>query len=282
MDLKYYLKKAQKEKWAIGQFNFSTIEQLRGILKAAQNLKSPVILGTSEGESNFLGLEEIVALTEISKMKYNVEAYLNLDHGKDTEYLKKAVDLGYSAIHFDGSGISLEKNIKITEMLAKYAHKRGVLIEGELGAIKGESSFHSEEAVVRKEDFALPEDVKRFEKETKTDSLAVAVGNIHGVYKEKKKIDLERLKEISEKAKSFLVLHGGSDIENDDIKKAIMLGIVKININTELRMAWKEGFMKNLTGNEIKPYKILPFVQDLIQKKVEEKIHLFGSAGKIK
>ena len=280
MNLKSYLKKAQKEHWAIGQFNFSTLDQLKGILSAAKELKSPVILGTSEGESGFLGLEEIVALTEISKAKYKVDAFLNLDHGKNLDLLKKAVDLGYSAVHFDGSGMPLEENIRKARKIAEYAHKRGALAEGELGAVKGESVFHNERAVIEEKDLTLPEDVIRFLKETKVDSLAVAIGNIHGVYKGGKNIDLERLKEIALKCKGFLVLHGGSDIKESDIKQAVNLGIVKININTELRIIWKESLINALKTGDFKPYKILPQVQDSIQKKVEEKINLFGSTGR--
>lgn len=280
MNLKSYLKKAQKEHWAIGQFNFSTHDQLRAIFIAAEELKSPVILGTSEGEIGFLGIKETVALVEILKAKHKVNAFLNLDHGKDMNLLKKAADLGYSAVHFDGSGLSLKENIKNTKKIAEYAHKRGVLVEGELGRIKGESVFHKEEAVIKEEELTSPDEVKMFLKETKADSLAVAIGNIHGVYKGGKNIDLERLKEISLASNAFLVLHGGSDIKESDIKEAVKLGIVKININTELRIIWKESLINSLKTDDFKPYKILPQVQNLIKEKVEEKINMFGSNGK--
>ena len=261
MMLKDYLKKAQKEKFAIGQFNFSTIEQLKGILAAAEKTKSPVILGTSEGESKFLGLKEILALVEISKMKYKVSAFLNLDHGKDLNYIKKAIDLGYSAVHFDGSSLPLEKNIRYAKKVVEYAHKKGVLVEGELDPIeKGGST--------------LPEKAERFVKETKVDSLAIAIGNVHGMHKNLK-LDLERLKEINNRVDAFLVLHGGSGIPNVQIRKAIKYGIIKININTELRLAWKEALAKSLKTQEIKPYKVLPKVQKAVQEKVEEKIKVF-------
>jgi len=262
MTLKDYLNKAKKEKWAIGQFNFPTIEQLRGILVAAHGMKSPVILGTSEGESKFLGLEEILALVEISKMKYNVSAFLNLDHGKDLDYIKKAIDFGYSAVHFDGSDLPLEKNIRYAKKVVEYAHKKGVLVEGELDSIKKQSSTSLKEA-------------EKFIKETKVDSLAIAIGNVHGMHKNPK-LDFERLKEINNRVNSFLVLHGGSGIPNVQIRKAIKFGIVKININTELRLAWKRTLAKSLKAQEIKPYKILPKVQKAVQEKVEEKIKLFN------
>jgi len=263
MTLKDYLKKAQKQKFAIGQFNFSTLEQLRGILAAANKMKSPVILGTSEKESKFLGLKEILALVEISKMKYKVPAFLNLDHGKDLDCIKKAIDFGYPAVHFDGSDLSLEKNMKYAKKVVEYAHNKGVLVEGELEGIeKGNLSSLNE--------------VERFVKETKVDSLAIAIGNRHGFYRDVK-LNFNRLKEIKEKTNTFLVLHGGSGISDIQTKKAINLGIVKINLNTELRIAWKGALLRSLKTQEIKPYKILPQVQKTIQEKVEKKLKLFNS-----
>jgi len=266
MTLKDYLEKAKKEKWAIGQFNFSTIEQLRGILTAAKKLKSPVILGTSEGESKYLGLREIIALVEISKTKYNLPVFLNLDHGKDLNWLKKAIDFGYPAVHFDGSGLLLEKNIEYAKKIVGYAHKKGVLVEGELESIE-------------KRNLTSPEKAEEFIKQTEVDSLAVAIGSVHS---EAGKLNFKRLQEIHKKTNAFLVLHGGSGIPELEIKKAIKLGIVKININTELRLAWKRGLIKSLKNKEIKPYKILPEVQKFVQKKVEEKIKIFGSKNKCK
>lgn len=282
MVLKDYLKKAQKGGWAIGQFNFSTPEQLRAILTAATNKKSPVILGTSESESKFLGLKEILAFVEISKTKYKIPIFLHLDHGKDVKFIKGAIDFGYQSVHFDGSDLPLEKNIKYTKKITEYGHRKGVLVEGELGYIKGGSEFHREKAKIEKKNLTRPEEVQRFIKETGVDSLAIAIGNIHGIYAKMPKLDFKRLKEIRRVANNFLVLHGGSGIPEKEIKEAIKLGIVKININTELRLVWRqslEGFFKR-NPQEIKPYKILPEVQKEIQKKVAEKIKLFGSVNR--
>jgi fructose-bisphosphate aldolase class II len=284
MNLKQYLAKAKKEKWAIGQFNFCTLEQLRGILAAAKELKSPVILGTSEGEVKYLGMEETVALVEISKKKLGIpNVFLNLDHGKDPEMVKKAVDLGYSAVHFDGSGLLMKDNMRISKKLAEYAHKKGVLFEGEIGAVKGDSAIHKEKIVIDKSDLATPEDANKYLKETRADSLAVAIGNIHGIYSEKKKINFKLLENIDDKAKAFLVLHGGSDIDKEDIKRAINIGISKININTELRVLWRKALDEVMEKNkeEVKPYKIMTYVEELIKNKVKEKINLFASNGKI-
>jgi len=200
MNFKKYLTKAKKEKWAIGQFNFSTFEQLRGILRAGEKMKSPLILGTSEGESRFLGLREIVALFEIAKTEYDVSAFLNLDHGKDLKWIKDAVNYGYDAVHFDGSGLSYEDNVKKTKEVVLYAHKKGVLVEGELGKVTGSSVVHRGKSEIKKEDLTLPAKVKEFVKETGVDSLAVAIGNIHGVFKKMPELDFERLKEIRKKS----------------------------------------------------------------------------------
>lgn len=266
MNLKYYLNKAKREKWAIGQFNFSTLEQLRGILAAAKKLKSPIILGTSEGELGYLGLAETVALVEISKVKYGIPAFLNLDHGNNISLVKKCIDFGYSAVHFDGSNISLKKNIKYVKKITEKAHKKEILVEGEIDGIgKGLTN---------------PEEATKFESETNIDSLAIAIGNRHGYHK-KVKLNFKKLKEIKKNNGAFLVLHGGSGISNSQIKEAIKEGIVKVNVNTELRMAWKEALKKEISGKEIKPYKILPKIEKRVQKKVEEKIRVFSSINKI-
>lgn len=265
--LKDILKKAQENKYAIGQFNFSTLDQLKGILAGAKRLKAPVILGTSEGELSFLGLEEVIALFEISKTKYDVQAFLNLDHGKDLSLIKRCVDYGFSAVHFDGSALPLEKNIEYAKKVVRYAHKKGVLVEGEVETIGNLKSI------------APLKDLERFVRETGVDSLAISIGNIHGMHKNVK-LDFNRLKEASKAIDSFIVLHGGSGISRGQIKKAIRFGVVKINVNTETRIIWKKSFLKVLKKKEIKPYMIVPVVEKAIQKKVEEKIRLFGSNKK--
>ncbi|HHE76770.1 MAG TPA: class II fructose-bisphosphate aldolase [Candidatus Parcubacteria bacterium] len=286
MTLKHYLQKAQKENWAIGQFNFSTLEQLRGILAAAAKLESPVILGTSHGESQYLGIREIIALVEISKMKYKVPAFLNLDHAKDFQDIKTAIDYGYPGVHFDGSDLPLEKNIEYAKKVMRYARKKNVLVEGEVGAIGTESSKIYRKFKLNKSNLTKPEDAERFVKETGVDSLAISIGNFHGVKTKGKnpRLQIERLREIKERTgNTFLVLHGGSGTRDDDIRKAISAGIVKININTELRLAYANGIKKNFQKRnpEIAPYKYLFSAMEAVQKKVEEKIKLFGSVGKI-
>jgi len=277
MNLRYYLKRAQKEGWALGQFNFSTLEQLKGIILAAKKLRAPIILGTSEKESKFFGLKESLALIKIAKVEHQIPLFLNLDHSKDLDWLKKAIDLKYELIHFDGSELSLDKNIKFAKKIVEEAHKKEVLVEGEVGYLREKTTK------IKKKDLTKPEEVKKFVEETLVDSLTISIGNIHGIVSSMPKLDFERLKEIRKKTNAFLVLHGGSGISKIQIKKAIKLGIVKININTELRLAWRKFLEKSLRKNikEIRPYKILPKVSEEIEKIVTEKIKLFGSVNKI-
>jgi len=286
MKLRHYFKKAQKEKWALGQFNFSTLSQLKGILFAAKELNSPIILGTSEGEARFFGLEEIVNLVKFYQRKFKTPIFLNLDHGKDSNLIKKAIDLGYDAVHFDGSELPFKENIKITKKVVKYAKKYGILVEGEVGRISTESSkVYQKKFKIKEADLTKPEDVKIFVKETNVDSLAVSIGTFHGVEITgiNPKIQIERLKKIKNRAESaFLVLHGGSGTPGEDIKEAIKFGIVKVNINTELRLAFTntlKGFFKK-NPEEITPYKFLPSVILAVEKVVKEKIKLFRSYNK--
>jgi len=286
MNFEEYLEKAIKGKWAIGQFNFSTLEQLKGILAAASKNRSPAILGTSEGEYKFLGIKEIIALVELAKAACKIPVFLNLDHGKNLDLIKEAIDYGYNAVHFDGSGLSLEENIKKTKKVVAYARKKNVLVEGELGVIPGESKSQKGGLILKKENLTSPADVQKFIKTTKVDILAVSIGNVHGVYELMPKLDIGRLKEIEKITTPKgvgLVLHGGSGIPDSDIKKAIASGIVKINFNTELRMAWRGALEVYFKENpkELKPYKILPWVQNKIKEKVEEKIFLLNSKNKL-
>jgi len=282
-----YFKKAQKEHWAIGQFNFSTLSQLKGIIEAAKKMKSPIILGTSEGESKFLGLEQAAALKSVFQKETGLPIFLNLDHGKSFEYLKEACDSGYEAVHFDGSELLIEENIERTKEVVKYAKKFGILVEGEVGLIGTETSkVYEEKFELKEKDLTNPEEAEKYIKETGVDSLAVSVGTFHGITVKggNPRIRLERLKEIKEKVgDKFLVLHGGSGTLEEDIKKAVELGIVKVNINTELRLAYTNTLKKVLEENpkEIRPYKQLPEAIEAVQKVVEAKIQLFGSDNKL-
>jgi len=283
-NLKYYFKKAQKEGFAITQFNFSDFTQVKAVVEVAKKLNSPIILGTSEGESKFFGLKEAVAIRNVLREETGLPIFLNLDHGKSVEYVKKAVDAGYDMVHFDGSKLPLEENIKLTKLAVKYANWRGVLVEGEVGKIGTDSSkLYTEKFEIKEEDLTKAEDAQRFVQETNVDLLAVSCGNFHGI--ESSGVDpelrLDILKKIKEVVNIGLVLHGGSGTPDESVKGAIKLGIVKININTELRLAFSKGLKEALTTtDEIVPYKFLLEAQKAVEKVAELKINTFGSADK--
>ena len=285
-NLKHYFEKAETEKFAIPQFNFSDFRQMKEIAEKATELKSPVILGTSEGESKFFGLEEAVALRDVLRKRTGMPIFLNLDHGKSFEYLKQAADAGYDMIHFDGSKLPLDENIKIAKEVVKYAKKKKILVEGEVGKIGTDASrLYSEKFEIKEEDLTKPEDALKFLNETGANLLAISMGNFHGI--EISGVDpnlrLDVLKAVKEKiGDALLVLHGGSGTPEDDIKEAIKMGIVKININTELRLAFSGNLRRFLDNNkeEIVPYKFLVDAINSVERVVEVKINLFGSANK--
>jgi len=281
------LQNAKIGKYAIGQFNVSTDEQLRATIEVAKDLKSPVIIGTSESERKFIGIKQAVALVESWQEETGLPIILNSDHCKTFESAKQAVDAGYSAVHFDGSELSFEENIKITKQVVDYAKDINpeILVEGELGYLRGDSEIH-EKIEIKQEDLTKPEQAKEFVEKTRIDSLAIAIGNIHGIEsdRENPSLYLDRLKEIQKAVPdTFLVLHGGSGTPDKDIKRAIQLGVVKININTEIRIAYSDALEEEIKEHpeEVKPYKILTPAVEAVKKVVEEKIRLFGSERRV-
>lgn len=290
--MKEILKKAQSEKYAIGAFNFSTAEVLKATVAVAKELSSPIIVATSENEAEFFGMAEAAALVSAWRHGTKLPIILNLDHGKSLASIKKAVEAGYNAVHFDGSSLIYEENIALTKAVVDYVRKfekeygADIIVEGELGYLRGASELHEEALVIKPEDLTSPEQAKDFVERTGINSLAVVIGNAHGVFaKGEERLNLERLAQIKSVLGEsvFLVLHGGSGIPFDDVKKAIELGIVKVNVNTELRMAYQEGLVEEIKAKptETTPYKILAPSFEAVKKVVGEKIKMFGSDNKI-
>lgn len=290
--MKRILKQAQQGKYALGAFNFSTAEVLKAIVAGAKEMSAPIIVATSEGEAGFIGMMEAAALVSAWRIASKIPIILNLDHGKSLEKIKKAIAAGYNAIHFDGSGLNYQENLKQTKAVVDYVREvektfyRDIIVEGELGYLRGSSSLHKEALEIKPEDLTKPAQAKEFVEKTGIDSLVIAIGNAHGVFaKGEEKLNLERLAEIKNAVgkKVFLVLHGGSGIPEDDVKKAIELGIVKVNVNTELRAAYKFGIEKELKEKpeETTPYKILAESVGAVKEVVRNKIKIFGSENKI-
>jgi len=280
------IKNAQKGKYALGQFNITTDEQIKAIVEIAKDLKSPIIIGTSESERKFIGVNQVVALVNTWQKETGMPIILNADHCKSFESAKEVIDAGYSSVHFDGSEFPLAKNIEITKSVVEYAKRKNpdIIVEGEVGYLRGGSDVHKEKIEIKEEDLTKPEEAREFVEKTKVDSLALAIGTVHGIEAEAEKINLKRLKEIKKAIPdTFLVLHGGSGVADKDVQEAIKLGIVKININTELRVAYSKGLKKEIKEHpeEVKPYKILALAVEEMKKVVAEKIKLFGSSGRV-
>lgn len=269
----------------MGQFNFSSAEQLKGIVAAAQNVRSPLLVGTSEGDSTLIGIRQAAAIVEAYRKETGLPIFLNFDHGKSLEHIKEAIEAKYDAIHCDASELGLEENIAKTKQAVSMAREKKIsVVEGELGKIFGRSQVHKEKTIaLSKDDFTNPEEARRFSKETGVDSLAVMFGNVHGVYEQMPHLDFERLQEIKKCVECFLVLHGGSGILKDEIQQAIAQGIVKINISTELRLAFAQALRKELAvhEDEITPYAFFPPAIEAVRSIAEAKMRLFGSTDRV-
>ncbi|MDA1337162.1 MAG: class II fructose-bisphosphate aldolase family protein [bacterium] len=285
-DLRYYYAKARKEGFALVQFNFCTAEQLQGIVRAGVKHNAPLLVGTSEGDSKFLGKAQAVALVESYRKETKLPIFLNFDHGKSFASVKEAIEAGYDAVHFDGSAYPFKENIAITKKIVALARKKGVsVVEGEFMEIPGKHSMvHSGEAPIFSEDsFTDPAEAKEFAGKTGVDALAVLIGTVHGVYKENPRLDIRQLQEIKKRGICFMVLHGGSGTKKRDLLSAVKTGVVKVNISTELRVAFTKTLRETIEKypKEITPYKILPPSILAVEKVAEEHILFLGSANKV-
>lgn len=274
---------AKKEGHAIGHFNVSNLEMLKGIVEAAKEMNAPVMIGTSESEAQFIGRKQIVALIQAYREE-GVQIFLNADHHKSVEVAKEAVDAGYDSIHIDLSKLPYEENLAGTKEVVDYARASGreISVEGELGYLPTDSSKVFDEAVkINPEDFTKPEQAKEFVEKTGINRFAPAVGNFHGISTaQDKKLDFERIKQIRDviPEEVVMVLHGGSSTSEDQIKQAVQVGMNNVHISTELRVAYMEALRKALADNleETTPYKLLPPAIEAVKQVVLQKLQLFN------
>lgn len=281
---KEMLEKAKAGKYAVGQFNINNLEWTKAILLTAEELKSPVILGVSEGAGKYMtGFKTVAAMVKAmdESLGITVPVALHLDHGTyDGCY--KCIEAGFTSIMFDGSHYPIEENVEKTLDLVKVTREKGLSLEAEVGAIGGE-----EDGVVGKGECADPDECKQIA-DLGVDMLAAGIGNIHGKYPANwEGLSFETLAAVSEKVGDMpLVLHGGTGIPEDQIKKAISLGVSKINVNTECQLSFAEATRtyieegKDLKGKGYDPRKLLAPGFEAIKATVKEKMELFGSVGK--
>lgn len=280
VNMKEMLNKADSGKYAVPHFNINNLEWTRFILEECQELNSPVILGVSEGAIKYMGGYKTVSnlvKSLISDLNITIPVALHLDHGSSYESCVKAIDNGFTSVMIDASKYPLEENINITKQVVLYAKDKNVTVEAEVGAVGGE-----EDGVANELAYAKVEDAVKLVDSTNIDFLAPALGSVHGIYKGKPKLDFERMIKIHELTKLPLVLHGGSGIPDELIKKSISCGITKININTELQIAWSNAVRIFLNENDkvYDPRKIIKGGEIAMKEMIKEKIILFGSNNK--
>ena len=283
--LRQYIREAGEKGIAIGHFNISNLETLRGIFNAAKKLNVPVIIGTADGERKYIGTKEAVAAVKSYRDEYNYPIFLNADHTYTFEGVKECIDAGYDSVIFDGTSLPYEENVKITKKCVEYARKVNpeILVEAELGFIGTSSKVFNKlpEGVKITEEFLTkPEDAKNFIDETGIDLIAPAVGNIHGMLKGgiDPALNIERIKEIKKSINIPMVLHGASGNSKEDIQAAIKNGMLIVHVNTEIRVAFRKALEKELVEkpDEVAPYKYMEETIPAVEKVIEEKLRIFN------
>jgi fructose-bisphosphate aldolase, class II len=283
--LNYYLEQARKRGYAIGHFNFATADVLRGVVEASRDAGAPaVMVGTSEGESSFVGLKEAVALVKAVRDDYALPVFLNADHFKSFDKCKEAIDAGYDSVIIDASKMDFADNIAETKEVVDYAVEISkyrnieILVEGEIGYLRGSSEVQTK-VEITPDDYTKPEEAKEFVEKTGVNQLAAVFGNIHGIVTDQEeKLDIEHFKKIVAAVPDvFYVLHGASGLKDEDVKAAINAGVTNIHFNTELRVAYKEGIHQVFHDkpNETTPYKYLAPAVEEVKKVVAAKIKVF-------
>jgi fructose-bisphosphate aldolase, class II len=275
------LKKAKAEGYAVGQFNVNNLEFAQAILLAAEEEKSPVILGVSEGAGRYMsGFKTVVKMVEglMEDLNVTVPVAIHLDHGSSFEKCKEAIEAGFTSVMIDASHHPFEENIEITSKVVEFAHSKGVSVEAELGTVGGQEDDVVADGVI----YADPKECEELVKRTGIDCLAPALGSVHGPYKGEPKLGFKEMEEIGQITGLPLVLHGGTGIPTKDIQKSVSLGTAKINVNTENQIASAKVVREVLAAkpNEYDPRKYLGPARDVIKATVIGKIREFGSAGK--
>lgn len=283
VSMREMLNKAKEEKYAVGQFNLNNLEFTQAILQAAEEEKSPVILGVSEGAARYMGgFKFIVKMVDALMEEYGttVPVAIHLDHGSSFEACAKAIHAGFTSVMIDGSHFPLDENIELTKKVVELAHIHGVSVEAELGRIGGqEDDLSVDEADAS---YAIPEECDRLVRETGVDCFAPALGSVHGPYKGEPNLGFDRMEEVMNLTGIPLVLHGGTGIPTKDIQRAISLGTAKINVNTESQITSAKRVREVLADlpEEYDPRKYLGPARDAIKETVVGKMREFGSSGR--
>lgn len=273
--LKTVLKTANDLNMAIGSFNTHNLEMLPAIITAAKLQGTPVIVQTSVGTSRYIGPRNLVAVCKAMSDATGIDVVLHLDHAQKYDDIKEAIDAGYSSVMFDGSALTLKENILRTKQVVNYAGERGVSVEAELGTVGGAEDGLAVDG--QASTLTDPADAAEFVRVTGIDALAVAIGTSHGQYKSKTNINFERLEQIRNSVNLPLVIHGGTGVKDEDVKRVIDLGIRKFNVGTELLVTWTRKSVQLFSQtpeNASLRNNVVPCLE-AIQAIVETKIALF-------
>ncbi|MFC0471469.1 class II fructose-bisphosphate aldolase [Halalkalibacter kiskunsagensis] len=277
---KEMLEHARQNGYGIGAFSAHNAETIQAILEAAQEEQSPIMIQVGQKVIQNIGLEPMKVLIDSLAKNVTIPIAIHLDHSRQFEQTMEAVQVGFQSVMFDGSALSFDRNIAITKKVVEIARALGIGSEGEIGKIGGtedDITVDEKDALITTTDEAVA-----FVEATDVDYLAVSIGTAHGIYKETPKLRFERLKEIVDAVKRPIVLHGGSDVPDEQVQRAISLGVAKINVDTELRQAFTRGVQSAFQDdlNNIVLADTLGEGREYMKRKVQEKIRVFGSAGR--
>jgi len=280
--IKEIVKESQKKGYAVGAFNIHNLESALAVAKASLKAKSPAIIQVSEGAIKYMGLKPIthIVSTIAKNIATETPIALHLDHGKSFDSVFECINAGFTSVHIDASDLPLDENINLTKRVVEIAHARGVWVQGEVGSIVG--SYRVGRKTKEKIPLANFEEVVRFAKITKIDTIAAAVGTAHGIY-QNEDINFSLLKKIKSNVKKPFVLHGGSGVDDKKIKQSIKDGVNIINIGTDIKIAFCSTLINNCLKNkkEMDPRVLLKPTIEAVEKVVIKKMQLFNSAGKV-
>jgi fructose-bisphosphate aldolase class II len=282
-----WILRAQHEGWAVGAFNANTLEQVQAVVLAAQIENAPAIIQVSHRALTYIGngneiqgLKYIAAIGKIAAESVTVPLALHLDHGTESEVLQ-AIALGFTSVMFDGDGLAFDENISITKRLCETAHSIGVCMEAEVGEVpKPDGKDYDESAI----DLTQPDEAAQFAEATGVDTLAVALGSVHGLKTKTVSLDLDRLDAIRKRVSTPLVLHGSSGVSDKDIKQGVTMGLCKVNVATQLSQAFTNAIrdVLNKDGEVVDPRKYLAPGRNAQMEIVRERIQFLGASGKAK
>ena len=277
----FLLRHAQTNAYAVPAFNFHDLIDLQAIITAAEAENAPIILMASEGTIRFAGFPYVEGLAYAASQEAKIPFALHLDHGRELDNVVKSVRHGFTSVMFDGSHLAFDENICLTRWVVDVAHRVSISVEGELGQIPGAEDDIS--VTAQEAGMTDPSLVAEYVERTGVDALAVAIGTAHGLYKGEPKLDFERLRAIRKATNIPLVLHGGTGIPDETVRQAIILGICKLNVGTDLRLAYTGSINRAVRKQEINdPRPLLNIAKEAVIEVVREKIRLCGATGQAK